>query len=104
MIQRRQDGTVDFKRTWAEYEQGFGDLNGEHWLGNGYIHLLTKAQDQEVLFQLQNSVGILALAPYRSFWIEDASQKFRLHIGGYYGTGAPGQSSSDKKQLCAFLS
>lgn len=26
VIQRRDDGSVDFDQTWAEYEKGFGDL------------------------------------------------------------------------------
>jgi len=29
VVQRRQDGTEDFNRTWFEYEDGFGKLTGE---------------------------------------------------------------------------
>lgn len=29
MIQRRQDGSVDFDQQWQAYEKGFGSLNGK---------------------------------------------------------------------------
>lgn len=33
VIQRRYDGSVDFYRSWADYESGFGSINTELWLG-----------------------------------------------------------------------
>ena len=33
VVQRRKDGSVSFDRGWIEYEEGFGDLNGEFWYG-----------------------------------------------------------------------
>lgn len=32
MIQRRQDGSVDFDQLWQAYEKGFGGLNGKYSL------------------------------------------------------------------------
>lgn len=33
VIQWRSDGSVDFYRNWAEYENGFGSPQPEKWLG-----------------------------------------------------------------------
>jgi len=33
VVQRRQDGSLDFNKNWTEYEDGFGKLTGEFWYG-----------------------------------------------------------------------
>uniref|UniRef100_A0A3P8VY52 Angiopoietin-like 4 n=1 Tax=Cynoglossus semilaevis TaxID=244447 RepID=A0A3P8VY52_CYNSE len=42
VVQRRQDGSVDFNQQWQAYEKGFGTLNGEFWLGLEKIHSIAK--------------------------------------------------------------
>ncbi|VDI25806.1 Hypothetical predicted protein [Mytilus galloprovincialis] len=34
IIQKRYDGSVNFQRSWTEYENGFGNVKGEYWLGD----------------------------------------------------------------------
>ena len=40
VIQRRIDNSTDFFRGWEEYKHGFGNLEGNFWIGLKKLHQL----------------------------------------------------------------
>ena len=92
VFQRRRDGSVDFYRNWDDYKSGFGNLDGEFWLGNDNIHLLTNNHDQKMKIELVSPGGEFAYADYSSFWIDDESKKYASHASGFSGAIPPGRS------------
>ncbi|EDO45449.1 predicted protein, partial [Nematostella vectensis] len=86
VFQRRQDGSVDFWRDWAEYKNGFGDLQEEHWLGLDRIHRLTNAVANELRVDMEADAGETAHAQYGHFSVAAETDKYRLSVGGYSGS------------------
>ena len=86
VFQRRLDGSVDFYLDWAAYKRGFGDLNGEFWLGNDNLHRVTAADDVELRVDLEDFDGDIRYAEYTTFKVADERDKYRLMIGGFSGT------------------
>ena len=86
VFQRRQDGSVDFFRYWTDYENGFGNLTGEFWLGLSKIHRLTKEGSNTLRVDLGDFEGNTAYANYSTFSISDGSTEYILTVGGYSGT------------------
>nr|KAG5689402.1 hypothetical protein BaRGS_017920 [Batillaria attramentaria] len=86
VIQRRKDGSVDFYRRWVEYEKGFGDVEGEFWLGLRNIYRLTSSQKYSLRIDLEDWDGNTAYAEYRDFSISGPDDFYRLSIAGYSGT------------------
>ena len=86
MFQRRLNGSVDFYLDWAAYKNGFGNLNGEFWLGNDNLHRLTAADNGSLRVDLEDFDGNITYAEYTTFKVADEGDKYRLLIGGYNGT------------------
>ncbi|XP_022340180.2 ryncolin-1-like [Crassostrea virginica] len=85
VIQRRMDGSVDFDRSWKSYKEGFGNVEGEYWLGNEAIHLLTTKNKQELRVEMEKFTGEIAYSKYSTFSVGAESQRYKLTIGGYSG-------------------
>ena len=86
VFQRRQDGSVDFYRNWRDYEDGFGNLTGEFWLGLGKINRLTKEQSNTLRFDLGDFDGNTSYAQYNTFSVGNSTTEYTLTVGGYSGT------------------
>ncbi|KAI8484527.1 Fibrinogen- domains (FReDs) [Branchiostoma belcheri] len=86
VIQRRIDGSVPFNRTWEEYKQGFGNKNGEYWLGNENIHLLTAQKGYKLQVDMMDWENQTRYAVYDVFRVAGESDGYRLTVSGYSGT------------------
>ena len=86
VFQRRQNGSVDFYRGWSDYKAGFGQLNGEFWLGNDKIHTLTIARSSSLRVDMEDWNGVRAYAKYGKFNTGDEQAQYRLEVGSYSGT------------------
>lgn len=111
VIQRRQDGSVNFFTNWQHYkvgacgggdggwlriphpdllfllpfQVGFGRPDGEYWLGLEPVHQVTSRGDHELLVLLEDWGGRGARAHYDSFSLEPESDHYRLRLGQYHG-------------------
>lgn len=87
MIQSREDGSVSFFKTWMDYVNGFGNLNGEFWIGLDKLHAITSGELQELLVILEDFDGVEKRAHYSAFAIAGEREHFALTVlGNYNGT------------------
>ena len=86
VFQKRLNGSVDFYLGWESYKDGFGNLNGEFWLGNDNLHRLTATDDVILRVDLEDFDGNKTYAEYTTFKVADEADKYRILIGGYSGT------------------
>ena len=84
VFQKRLDGSVDFYRGWDDYKRGFGNLNGEFWLGLDKITRLTK-QRSRLRVDLEDTTGKTAYAEYDYFGVTSEKSKYKLSLGTYSG-------------------
>ncbi|KAI5758542.1 ANGPTL4 [Gulo gulo luscus] len=70
VIQRRQDGSVDFNQPWEAYKAGFGDPQGEFWLGLEKVHRILGNRGSRLAVQLHDWEG------------NAESLQFPVHLGG----------------------
>ena len=89
---RRFDGSGDYDRDWDAYKQGFGDADGEYWLGNEYLHYLTNSRAYKLRFDLEDWDGNTAYAEYSSFVVNSEADNYRLLLGDYSGNASSGAS------------
>ena len=86
VIQRNREGSpVSFNRKWKEYEDGFGDLNGDFWYGLESIHCLTQYGQWEMRVDFKKQDGSYSYIHYNQFKVGSASEEYKLTVEGYTG-------------------
>ncbi|XP_063436925.1 microfibril-associated glycoprotein 4-like [Mytilus trossulus] len=85
VIQRRMNGHINFFRDWDSYKRGFGNMKGEHWLGNEHLHQLTSQGNYMLRIDMSDFGNSRRHAVYSKFSVGSESSGYKLDINGYSG-------------------
>ncbi|XP_049548178.1 angiopoietin-related protein 1-like [Anopheles darlingi] len=97
VVQHRFDGSVDFYQNWDQYRDGFGELDGEFWLGLERMHQLTSARAHEIIFEMKDMKGAYEYARYNAFKVGSESEKYKVKtLGSHSGTARDGMRRGEK--------
>ncbi|XP_071836564.1 uncharacterized protein [Apostichopus japonicus] len=78
VIQRREGGFANFNRSWSQYEDGFGFLSSEFWLGNEKLSYLTNQEVYELRVDITLYNGSALYAIYKGFRITDGWSQYMI--------------------------
>ena len=74
-----------FNQSWEGFKVGFGDPDGNFWLGLETVHKMTNniPYKLRIEFMLQN--GSWYSAEYDTFRVKSESEKYKIEVEGYFG-------------------
>ncbi|XP_070173037.1 fibrinogen C domain-containing protein 1-like [Littorina saxatilis] len=98
VFQRRIDASTDFFRNWTDYRNGFGDMEGNFWLGLDKLHSLTTSQKCELRVDLRKWDGSKGHATYSGFFVEGVGHNFALQYDKFTGGNAGDSLSQHRGQ------
>jgi len=87
VFSRRFDGSVNFYREWNAYKNGFGSVEGEHWLGLDKINRLSKTMPHRLRIDLTSFDGAKKWGTWRTFMVDDEAHKYTLTARGFRDGG-----------------
>lgn len=80
-------------------KNGFGNLEGEHWLGLEPTHWLTRQGPYLLRVWMEDWSGRQAHAEYDTFSLEPESDFYRLRLGNYRGSAGDSLSWHNGRQF-----
>ncbi len=83
IIQRRVDDSQSFDNNWDEYRNGFGDFNGNFWLGLHKIKRITDMGNYELYIGLEDFIARTVYSRYSSFSLGSEQSNYKLAIGAF---------------------
>ncbi|XP_077390350.1 angiopoietin-related protein 4-like [Festucalex cinctus] len=91
VIQKRLDGSQNFNQLWESYKNGFGNLNGEFWLGLENIHAISKQGQYLLQVEVTDWAGKTHTTLYR-VQLDGEEKNYALHLEQDSSSGVQGGS------------
>lgn len=80
VIFNKGNQNTTFDKLWNEFRDGFGEIDGDYWLGLNHMSLLTQRTKMELRVEMTNSVEDRDVYEYEYFLVGSEADKFRLRI------------------------
>ncbi|WAR29921.1 FCN2-like protein [Mya arenaria] len=78
VFQHRIDDSVDFYKNFSSYENGFGSLHGNFWLGLRYMNEMTSRRTNRLRIDLQTSNATKMYDVYEGFSVGPVGPSYLL--------------------------
>ncbi|CAH1788272.1 unnamed protein product [Owenia fusiformis] len=78
IVANREDGSVDFNKNWQDFKDGFGSLNGEHFLGFENIRSVLTQGKYEMRTSFTSWEPETRYIDYENVSISDEATGYRL--------------------------
>ena len=82
-IQRRVSDSVDFNRGWDDYVNGFGEEDGNYWIGLEEMHQLTTTHEVGLNIDIATFEGEPFTLKLERFSVGNAASNYAIHYSGY---------------------
>ncbi|XP_052234254.1 angiopoietin-2-like isoform X5 [Dreissena polymorpha] len=79
VFQKRFNGSEDFYRNFSDYENGFGNVYAEHWLGLKYIYEITSRGSYQLRVDIVRSNGSSGYDVYGGFSLSPGTNYTRSY-------------------------
>ncbi|XP_023031622.2 fibrinogen-like protein 1 [Drosophila willistoni] len=84
VVHRRLDDRENFKRNWIDFRSGFGDLNGNFFIGLEKLHRITQTDIYELSIEIGFHNDTFANVRYTHFKIGDETKQYELESLGEF--------------------
>ncbi|WAR31206.1 FCN1-like protein, partial [Mya arenaria] len=102
VFQKRFNGLVNFYRPFADYEEGFGTVHGEFWLGLKWLHEFTAYGSFELRVDIETANGTTFSDHYRSFRVTEGSN-YKVYLDRWdWSPGVTSNSSLSNMNRMSF--
>ncbi|XP_064595832.1 fibrinogen-like protein 1 [Liolophura sinensis] len=72
-----------FVETWQAYKEGFGNRYKDFWIGNEYIHQITRQGEYEVEVGVALYGESFKFVYYDSIYVGNETERYAIHLGPY---------------------
>ncbi|XP_060595944.1 microfibril-associated glycoprotein 4-like [Ruditapes philippinarum] len=101
VFQKRFDGSIDFYKSFIDFERGFGSVDSEFWLGLSHIYEMVSLGKTELRLDLKAADGTSVYETFQNFRL-GKQPYYTLHIDKGIGNSGDGLSYHNGMHFTAF--